>query len=846
MCMYTQAAHLITEIRVCADFIMDDANSMLGGSSFGVGGSGPTIPDPKLVGFASSLNKVFKSSKKNTRDNKPNAEDFRVFLKEEPKNDYYSGGGGAPRRGAGSPGSDKKRVLNYWCFSPGVAMEDLKALGVRSLILTSGTLSPMDAFKEDMKVPFSVELENPHVIDRNQIWISALASGPSGAQLLSTYERRDTNEYKDELGKSILIICQNMLGGIMNDGKAHPRLNGGVLVFFPSYGTMETASSRWKESGLWAQLTQVMGKVVAETQSKKSNWTNKSHVSNSYVPYDRNEKWTAGGAKQSHWKSAGTKQPAGQNRNRDTDKDTDKDVVAGIIQDFEGALALHGKCLLLAVCRGKVSEGIDFKDNKGRVAIMTGIPFSPFMDPWVVLKKQYLDDNRKQKGLFFSSTPSSSAPAVKPAANKPAQYKPPMQYQPSSSAQYKPSSLILSGTMQTIKSGGSGQPAPQSSSTSAVAQSSSGRQGGSQRLSGQAWYVQSASRAVNQALGRVIRHKHDWGAVFLLDSRYQRADQQQQLSGWIRPRVSKYSDFSGALQAFRCFCTAALQNKALAVKSEVKEDVVKNYRKPFVPPTLNSNNQHGFQKSLIVHASALNGGDEDIQYINPSLAMSQNSFDSTADSKKGKQGFSLSTTANPSASQQRGVHEPSQSNSNDVSKMFSMIKKSNSNPVPTSAKLRPGDKIRHNLQTQSTLAPFKSPLDSSSNPHRENVLAQKSRIAPGALLGSGSGSSSRDPPARGLLLGQSTGSSRRLTQSDDFTSASRRGGGLGRQDAFTSSSSSSCSESQSHTQLHSQSQSQSQSSGAFFNVSTVQAAAEAVAKKRRAEGKIRFKALIGT
>lgn len=40
------------------------------------------------------------------------------------------------------------------------------------------------------------------------------------------------------------------------------------------------------------------------------------------------------------------------------------------------------------------------------------------------------------------------------------------------------------------------------------------------KLTGQMWYQQSASRAVNQALGRVIRHKYDWGAIFLLDERY--------------------------------------------------------------------------------------------------------------------------------------------------------------------------------------------------------------------------------------------------------------------------------------------------------------------------------------
>lgn len=40
-------------------------------------------------------------------------------------------------------------------------------------------------------------------------------------------------------------------------------------------------------------------------------------------------------------------------------------------------------------------------------------------------------------------------------------------------------------------------------------------------LSGEAWYVQQASRAVNQAMGRVIRHRHDYGAIILCDERFQ-------------------------------------------------------------------------------------------------------------------------------------------------------------------------------------------------------------------------------------------------------------------------------------------------------------------------------------
>lgn len=40
--------------------------------------------------------------------------------------------------------------LSYWCMVPGVCMRELQAEGVRSIVLTSGTLSPMESFAHEL------------------------------------------------------------------------------------------------------------------------------------------------------------------------------------------------------------------------------------------------------------------------------------------------------------------------------------------------------------------------------------------------------------------------------------------------------------------------------------------------------------------------------------------------------------------------------------------------------------------------------------------------------------------------------------------------------------------------
>lgn len=62
----------------------------------------------------------------------------------------------------------KERKLCFWCFNPGLAMDELQNL-VISMILTSGTLAPLDSYASELSLEFPIRLENPHVISNWQV-----------------------------------------------------------------------------------------------------------------------------------------------------------------------------------------------------------------------------------------------------------------------------------------------------------------------------------------------------------------------------------------------------------------------------------------------------------------------------------------------------------------------------------------------------------------------------------------------------------------------------------------------------------------------------------------------------
>ena len=60
--------------------------------------------------------------------------------------------------------------------------------------------------------------------------------------------------------------------------------------------------------------------------------------------------------------------------------------------------------ILMGVCRGRISEGLDFSDNAARCVVLVGIPYPQMADPIVILKKEYLQKkNYTQKNTLTGS-----------------------------------------------------------------------------------------------------------------------------------------------------------------------------------------------------------------------------------------------------------------------------------------------------------------------------------------------------------------------------------------------------------------------------------------------------------
>lgn len=67
------------------------------------------------------------------------------------------------------------------------------------------------------------------------------------------------------------------------------------------------------------------------------------------------------------------------------------------------------------------------------------------------------------------------------------------------------------------------------------------------------YYKSLCMQSVNQAIGRVIRHRNDHAAIILMDTRYANADINGALPEWIRDRLTHCSKFPESIQKILAF-----------------------------------------------------------------------------------------------------------------------------------------------------------------------------------------------------------------------------------------------------------------------------------------------------
>ncbi|MPC33978.1 Fanconi anemia group J [Portunus trituberculatus] len=220
---------------------------------------------------------------------------------------------------------DLEYSINFWCLNPAVVFSPLSNV-THSIILTSGTLSPIASFQSELGVSFKIKLEANHVIDQNQVFVGTIGHGPRGRSLQATFQNTESWDFQDELGDLVLNVCQTVPAGI--------------LCFLPSYSMLNKLHDRWQSTGVWDEISKIK---EAMTEKKKGEDFERDMV-NFYTTI----------------------------RNTQT----------------EGASGING-VFFMAVYRGKVSEGLDFADDNARAVIAVGIPFPSIKDIQVDLKKKY-------------------------------------------------------------------------------------------------------------------------------------------------------------------------------------------------------------------------------------------------------------------------------------------------------------------------------------------------------------------------------------------------------------------------------------------------------------------------
>ena len=236
-------------------------------------------------------------------------------------------------------------VLNLMCQNPGLCFKNINEQKPKSIILTSGTLTPFDSYESELETKFDVKYVGKHIIDNQKQLRSYFIKNAKNTELKFDYSNRDNEQMIRNLGKMML-----------NTFRLVPN---GVLVFFPSYHLMNQYVNIWK----------------------KADDPNDDNSTSTYEQFEE-KKTICRESRDPEWQ---------------------RFAYEKFLSDYNTKGAVF-----FGIYGGKLSEGIDFTDDMARCVINIGIPFPNLNDKRIKAKKEYIDkilkaqENLENKTKFLT------------------------------------------------------------------------------------------------------------------------------------------------------------------------------------------------------------------------------------------------------------------------------------------------------------------------------------------------------------------------------------------------------------------------------------------------------------
>eukprot|EP00929_Paragymnodinium_shiwhaense_P107256 TRINITY_DN73339_c0_g1_i2.p1 TRINITY_DN73339_c0_g1~~TRINITY_DN73339_c0_g1_i2.p1 ORF type:complete len:1103 (-),score=178.03 TRINITY_DN73339_c0_g1_i2:710-3907(-) len=253
----------------------------------------------------------------------------------------------------------ERKMLNLWLMKCEGTLGPISSQ-LHSLVLMSGTLAPVatteaelgDAFRQRSLPP----VEANHVVHKQALKLLAV-SHQGNMKLECTYHAWKRGPFLQAIGAALVELTRS--------------IPAGVLVFFPSYDLLERCIQAWQApTGQDGKRKRARGAVerVVDTTPVNAIWDQLVAEKETVVM-----------------------EPPPTGHPSFADNTVHVQAYDEARKRYEGAVRACGRAMLLAVYRGRMSEGVSFHDDFARGVICVGIPFPNIKEERVSQKRSCND-----------------------------------------------------------------------------------------------------------------------------------------------------------------------------------------------------------------------------------------------------------------------------------------------------------------------------------------------------------------------------------------------------------------------------------------------------------------------